>query len=79
MALCWMPVGFNPPSINYPSMKISQLKLMQINVLPCFPFDHDVFHQLPINENQAQKGTYFINFLGASSSKGLFFPSRQPL
>ena len=32
-------------------------------------------YQLSINENQAQKGTYFINFLGASSSKGLIFPS----
>ena len=40
-----------------------------------FPFDHDGFHQLPINENQAQKGTYYIIFLGASSSKGLIFPS----
>jgi len=39
------------------------------------PFDRDGFHQLPINENQAQNGTYFINFLGASSSKGLTFPS----
>lgn len=69
---------FYPPVLKK-SLKISQLKLMQINVLPCFPFDHDVFHQLPINENQVQKGTYFINFLGASSSKGLIFPSRQPL
>ena len=31
--------------------------------------------QLPMNESQAQKGTYFIHFLPACSSKALIIPA----
>ena len=34
-----------------------------------------VICQLPMNESQAQKGTYFIIFLPACSSKALIMPA----
>jgi len=66
-----MPVGY--PSLY--QLPINENFLVESDAYQCVTLTFPSTMTASINENQAQKGTYFIIFLGASSSKGLIFPS----